>query len=105
MADVLGREVGEGFLDAIGVGDVELCELRLLRDVVARPGREVVDDEHLVASLDEGVGHVRADEPGSAGHDDSHVSRFPFGTSGWQLGQYHVPRPAARVFPIWSPHR
>ena len=22
-----------------------------------------------------------------------------------QLGQYHVPRPAARVFPIWSPHR
>ena len=36
--------------------------------------REVVDDCHLVATLDERIDEVRADEPGSAGDEHAHAA-------------------------------
>ena len=36
--------------------------------------REIVEHEHAVAALDEAVGEVRSDEPGTAGDEDLHCA-------------------------------
>ena len=66
--------------------DVGLAELEAVADVALRrsvgrgvqvlalAGREVVDDDHLVAALDETVDEVRPDEPGATGYDRPHAS-------------------------------
>ena len=56
------------------VADVPLDEGRRRVDVLALAGREVVDDDHLVTALDEPVDEVRADEPGTTGHDRPHAA-------------------------------
>ena len=56
---------------AVGVGDVRLLERRVLRNVLAAPGRQVVDDQHVVAPGEEGIRHVRAHEPGSSGYENA----------------------------------
>jgi hypothetical protein len=38
-----------------------------VRDVLDRPGRQVVEHQHLVAEVEEPLGEVRADEAGAAG--------------------------------------
>ena len=39
-------------------------------------GREVVEDEHLVAALEQRLGQVRADEPRPAGDQNAHLGLF-----------------------------
>ena len=36
------------------------------------PGRQVVEDEDLVAALEQRLGQVRPDEPGAAGNQHTH---------------------------------
>jgi hypothetical protein len=43
-----------------------------LRHVAARTGVVVVDDEHLMALVDQAFAQVRPDEPRSAGDHDTH---------------------------------
>ena len=44
---------GERVLERVALGDVQLLEARALGHVLARAGREVVDDEDVVAALEE----------------------------------------------------
>ena len=37
------------------------------------PGRQVVEDEHRVAALEQRFGQVRSDEAGSAGYERTHA--------------------------------
>ena len=45
-----------------------------VRNVIDRPGREVVEDEDLVPELEQPFGEVRPDEAGAAGNERSHVT-------------------------------
>ena len=57
------------------LADVELLEAGPLRDVVAPPGGQVVDDPDLKAALEEQIDHVAPDEARPARDDGSlHVS-------------------------------
>ena len=62
----------------VGVAQVALDPLRGGVEVVragrVRDGQQRVDRPHGVPLLDQGVDHVRADEAGSAGDEDGHVS-------------------------------
>ena len=71
MADDVGAAI-ECAVEQIGVRDVQLLESGAVRNVRLLPGRQVVDDDHLVASSEEGVGHVRADEARATGDDHAH---------------------------------
>ena len=44
-----------------------------MRDVFDGAGRQVVEDEHLVAAIEQRLGEMRADEPGAAGDQRAHV--------------------------------
>ena len=46
-----------------------------MRDVVDRTGRQVVEDQDLVALREQGVGEVGADKPGSAGDQGTHATQ------------------------------
>src|SRR6185503_2287379 len=48
-----------------------------MRDVVDRTGREVVEDAHLVAVVEEPFGEMRADEAGTAGDERLHARMCP----------------------------
>ena len=71
------REVGH----PRGVGDVLGVQLGALLEggleVRQPPGREIVDDVHLVAVRDEHVDDVGADEAGAAGDEDLHGPTQP----------------------------
>src|SRR5205823_4503055 len=54
------------------VADVELFEARRVRDVLALSGRQVVDDDDLVATGDKRVHDVRADEARAPGDERPH---------------------------------
>ena len=54
------------------LADVADLELGALGDVLALARHERVDDDDLVPACEEGVRHVRADEPGAPCHDDPH---------------------------------
>src|SRR5205807_182857 len=60
----------------VGVADVGLHEARPAverpAEVLAPPGRDVVDHNHLAAPLEERVDEVRADESGAACHQSPH---------------------------------
>ena len=49
--------------------EVEARPVAQVRDVLERAGREVVQHPHLDALVEQELGEVRADEPGSAGHE------------------------------------
>ena len=51
------------------VDDVELAQVAPRADPRGVAGGEVVDHRDRVAVLEQGVDHVRADEPGTAGDD------------------------------------
>src|SRR5882762_2154208 len=55
------------------VAQVDAMNNRRLVDVAVVAGAEVVEDSDLMAGRDVCVGHVRADETGSAGDQDSHA--------------------------------
>ena len=52
---------------------VVLVQRRAGGDVFALPVREIVDDVHLIASREQPVHEVRADEAGPAGDDRPHA--------------------------------
>ena len=70
VEDDLGRRAPDQVAHRLGVADVELDELGAGADraveVLAPAGREVVENGHLVAPLEQGVDEVRADEAGAA---------------------------------------
>ena len=66
-------ELGEQRLVLDAVDRVVEAGLPLeVRDVVDRSGRQVVEDEDLVAALEERLAQVRPDESGSAGNQHTH---------------------------------
>ena len=71
-----GRCDGKCRSDRLAVGDVRLHEacstFEGSVEIRSLPRREVVDDEHVVAALDERINEVGADESGSAGDQGSH---------------------------------
>ena len=54
------------------LADVADVELGCVRDVLAAPGREIVEDVHLVAAREKRVGDVGADEPRAPCDDRPH---------------------------------
>ncbi len=48
-----------------------------MADVVDAAGREVVEDEHLVAAADVGVGQMRPDKTRAAGDQNAHETIIP----------------------------
>ena len=73
--DEVGPEALERVVDGAGVLDRVLHDLEpvALGQVVAPPGGVVVDDEDLVALIQQPIGEVRADEAGSARDQDLHL--------------------------------
>src|SRR5690606_8672570 len=67
---VLGERARQD-VHGLGRGHVDLDERRVA-DAVGTAGAEVVDHDHLLAALLQEAHHVRADVPGSAGHEDRH---------------------------------
>ena len=67
------------------------------RDRRAMAGRQVVEDDDLVAGLDEGRRRDRADIAGAAGHQDAcHAANDTgWGRMGTCVGLRHVPAPRA----------
>ena len=80
VEDDVGPRADEHLGHALGVGDVDLVEgdpAAAGAVEVADPARrEVVDDGHLVAAVEQGVDEVRSDEAGSAGHEGAHGGRL-----------------------------
>jgi dTMP kinase len=65
-----------GLEDGVGVADVGDVELGAGRHVLAPTLREIVENVHLVATLEERPDDVRADEPRSPGYDRPHRARI-----------------------------
>ncbi len=59
-------------------------------DVLQAAGREVVDDEHLVAVGEKKVGEVRADETGPTRDQCSHSASPVVGFVTKRVGEFHV---------------
>ena len=61
---------GTPLLDDAGnerpVGDAALVERDIRRQVRAHAGRQVVDDDHVMAGIEEGIDRVTADVAGAA---------------------------------------
>src|SRR5438105_5052562 len=55
------------------LADVTFVHARTAGEVLALPGREVVQHVHLVASRDQCVDDMRADEARASGHDRPHA--------------------------------
>jgi hypothetical protein len=70
MADDVDAVLECAFQGA-GVCDVEQLERRVLGNVLPLSGRQVVDDQHVVAAGDECIRHVRSDEPGSSCYENA----------------------------------
>jgi hypothetical protein len=65
----------ERTVQGIRVGDIESLERCVLGNVLAPPGRKIVDDQHVVAPGEERICHVRPNEPGSSSHENArHVA-------------------------------
>jgi hypothetical protein len=69
MEDRLGSHLLDDRRHPLAVDDVELDQARGWRHAAALAGGEVVDHRHLVATREQRVDEVRADEAGPAGHD------------------------------------
>jgi hypothetical protein len=67
---------GRAAANTLRVADVGLLEARAARqrrgEVLALAGGQVVDDQDLVAAVEERVDEVRADEAGAAGDQGTH---------------------------------
>jgi hypothetical protein len=59
--------------EAAGVGrrDVQLAEVGTAWNVLALAGREIVDDDDVIAGGQEAISHVRPDEAGAASDQDA----------------------------------
>ncbi len=81
VEDQLGTRLGEDGADRGVVADVDLGQPGAAREraveVHPTPGREVVEHGHLVATGEQGVDQIRADESGAAGHESPHQAADP----------------------------
>ena len=76
----VGREVEdlrelvrtEQLVDELGIGDRAVDEGRSGRDVRLEAAAEIVEDDDLVATVDQVPGDVCPDEAGSAGDENRH---------------------------------
>src|SRR5262245_65108619 len=69
-------ELGEQPLVVDGVDEVlEAVPSLEMRDVVDRSGRQVVEDQDVVALCEQGGGGMGADEPGSASNQGTHATQ------------------------------
>src|SRR5215831_17421340 len=59
----------ERLVDRLRVGDIGLGEFGLPGQVVAVSAREIVENPDRVAFVQQRLHQMRADEPGSAGHE------------------------------------
>ncbi len=75
----IGPEAADQIIDDGGVDDVVLDEaqLRVLLQIVAPAGGEIVDRQHLVAARQQPVDDRGADEPRAAGDKNLHLIRSP----------------------------
>ena len=73
MQDDVRPKLGSERLDG-RIADVELVELGAGGEVVARAGREVVDDVHLVPAREQRIDDVGADEAGAACDERTHYA-------------------------------
>src|SRR5258706_14574659 len=73
MVHHLRPECRERLVHLALVAQVDAMNDRRRVDVAVAPGAEVVEDSDLMAGRYVCVGHVRADETGSAGDQDSHA--------------------------------
>jgi hypothetical protein len=64
---------GERLVHRRAVGDRPLDERDAPLDELPVTAREVVQDDHLAAGLEERTDHVRADVPGATGDDPDHA--------------------------------
>ena len=55
------------------VAGFALDEFGFLADEAANPGREIVEHDHSIATIEQAVGHVAADVSGAACHQNGHV--------------------------------
>ena len=76
VVDNLWSKVGEDFVKSF-VTNVALVEGDGRVEIGAIARRQVVDHGHLVAKRPKAVGDVRANESGSASHEDSHRGIIP----------------------------
>ncbi len=76
VIDDIWAKVGENFVQGF-VSDVALVEGDRRVEIGAIAGGQVIDDGHLVAQRSKAVGDVRANESGSASHEDSHTRIIP----------------------------
>src|SRR5918997_849501 len=93
---------GELFENAETPGaDIRLVEASPYRDVLSFSAGEIVHYGHLMAPLEQAVGHVRAHEPGAAGEQDPHravgASRRSDGRSANQLRVFSKPSRAGTL--------
>jgi hypothetical protein len=76
VEDDVGPRRGEHAAHPVRVADVGLLEARAARErggeVLALAGGQVVDDQDLVAAIEQRVDEVRADEAGAAGDQGTH---------------------------------
>ncbi len=81
--DDVRRAGGERLRDDVLVRDRALDhkQLRVLGQVVAPPGRVVVDDDDVVTALEQDIGDVRPDEARAAGDQNSHTVTSSFSWS------------------------
>ena len=73
MEDDVRPELRAERLDR-GIADVELVELGAGGEVLARAGREVVDNVHLVPAREQRVDDMGADEPRAACDERTHYA-------------------------------
>ncbi len=72
VADGLDGVVGDHLVDRFGLPQIPLHEDRAFRNVLSMPRAQVIEDDHVVAGLQQRVGDVAADEAGAAGDQDLH---------------------------------
>ena len=72
MDDGVDLVLGDDAADERLVADVAGDELRLRRDRPAEAGREIVEDDDLLAGIDQLPDHVTADVAGAAGDEHAH---------------------------------
>ena len=69
MVDRLRTRTLDDAVESASVRDVDLLQVRLLRDELSAPGREIVDDDSVYAISEKSIDDMRANEPGSASND------------------------------------
>ena len=77
MEHQLRFDLGEDPLDRIRVADVDFVQQRAggqrWLEVRSLSGTQIVDHRHPVATREQSVDKIRADEPGAAGDDAVHA--------------------------------